>query len=70
VGAWNRTAFLHSGNLANLEDLFDPKRLEPDYIPTGYKPFWLSHMAVPGHPFGMELNEKDKNALVAFLKTL
>jgi hypothetical protein len=70
IGAWNRTGFLHSGNLANLEDLFDPKRLEPDYIPTGYKPFWLSHMAVPGHPFGMELNEKDKNALVAFLKTL
>ncbi len=70
VGAWNRTAFLHSGNLANLEDLFDPKRLEPDYIPTGYKPAWLTHMAVPGHSFGMELNEKDKTALVFFLKTL
>jgi hypothetical protein len=50
--------------------LFDPKRLEPNYIPTGYKPAWLSHMAVPGHPFGMELNEKDKKALVAFLKSL
>ena len=70
IGAWNRTAFMHGGNLANIEDMFDPKRLEPDYIPTGYKPFWLSHMAVPGHPFGIELNEKDKTALVAFLKTL
>jgi hypothetical protein len=70
IGVWNRTAFLHSGNLANLEDLFDAKRLEPGYIPTGYKPAWLSHMAVPGHPFGMELNEKDKGALVAFLKSL
>jgi len=70
VGSWNRTAFLHNGNLAYLEDLFDPKRMEPNYIPTGYKPAWLSHMAVPGHPFGMELNEKDKKALVAFLKTL
>jgi hypothetical protein len=70
VGAWNRTAFLHSGNLASLEDLFDPKRFEPGYIPTGYKPAWLTHMAVPGHPFGMELNEKDKYALVAFIKSL
>ena len=70
VGAWNRTAFLHGGNLANLGDLFDPKRLEPDYTPTGYMPPWLTHMAVPGHPFGMELNEKDKRALVAFIKSL
>ena len=70
IGAWNRTAFLHSGNLANLEDLFDPKRLEGNYIPTGYKPAWLSNMAVPGHPFGMELNDKDKTALVAFIKSL
>ena len=70
VGAWNRTAFLHGGNLANLEDLFDPKRLEPDYTPTGYMPPWLTHVAVPGHPFGMELNEKDKKALVAFIKSL
>ncbi len=70
VGAWNRTAFLHGGNLANLEDLFDSKRLEPDYTPTGYMPPWLTHMAVPGHPFGMELNEKDKRALVAFIKSL
>lgn len=70
VGAWNRTAFLHGGNLANLEDLFDPKRLEPDYTPTGFMPPWLTHMAVPGHPFGMELNEKDKRALVVFIKSL
>ena len=70
VGAWNRTAFLHGGNLANLEDLFDPKRLQPDYTPTGYMPPWLTHMAVPGHPFGMELSEKDKGALVAFIKAL
>ena len=70
IGAWNRTAFMHGGNLANIEDVFDPKRLEPDYVPTNYKPLWLSHMAVPGHPFGLELNEKDKKALVAFVKSL
>lgn len=69
-GAWNRTAFLHNGNLAKLEDMFDPKRMKADYIPTGYKPAWLPHMAVSGHPFGMTLNEKDKQALVAFIKSL
>jgi hypothetical protein len=26
--------------------------------------------AVPGHEFGMDLSATDKNALVAFLKTL
>jgi hypothetical protein len=50
--------------------MFDPKRLHTDYTPTGYKPPWLTHMAVHGHPFGMELNEKDKRALVAFIKSL
>jgi hypothetical protein len=70
IGAWNRTAFLHNGGLANLEDLLDPKRLEPDYIPTGFKPLWLKHMAVTGHPFGLELNTADKKALVAYLKSI
>ncbi|MEQ9441246.1 MAG: hypothetical protein RIG62_19540 [Cyclobacteriaceae bacterium] len=69
-GLWYRGPYLHSGNLAKLEDLFDPARLQDDYIPTGYKPYMVETMAVKGHEFGMELNEEDKNALVAFLKTL
>jgi len=48
VGVWNRTAFLHGGYLANLEDMFDPMRLDSNYIPTGYKPPWLKTMAVKG----------------------
>jgi hypothetical protein len=70
IGAWNRTAFFHSGSLANLEDLFDSKRFEPDYIPTGFKPYWLQHMPVEGHNFGIDLSDEDKSALVAFLKSL
>jgi len=70
IGVWNRTAFLHGGYLANLEDMFDPKRLDANYIPTGYKPPWLKTMAVKGHKFGLELNEKDKTALLAFLRSL
>lgn len=70
IGVWNRTAFLHGGNLANLEDMFDPNRLKDDYVPTGYKPPWKQRMAVPGHPFGMELRTDEKKALVAFLRSL
>jgi hypothetical protein len=70
IGVWNRTAFMHNGGLATLEDMFDAKRLENGYIPTGYKPTWLKTMAVPGHPFGLELNAADKSALIAYLKSL
>jgi hypothetical protein len=70
IGVWNRTALMHNGNLANLEDMFDPERLKPDYVPTYYKPAWLTQMAVPGHPFGMELNAGDKEALLAYLRSL
>lgn len=70
IGAWNRTAFLHDGHLANLEDLFDSTRFSPNYIPTYFKPIGVERMAVPGHPFGMELNAEEVKALVAFIKSL
>ena len=70
IGAWNRTAFLHGGYLANLEDMFDSTRFNEDYIPTGYKPPWAQHMAVKGHPFGTTLNKEDKAALLAFIRSL
>ena len=70
IGAWNRTAFLHDGSLANLEDLFDPGRLLSGYTPTYFKPIGVRQMAVPGHPFGMDLNPDEKKAVVAFIKSL
>lgn len=70
IGSWNRTAFLHDGHLADLEDLFDTARFSPNYIPTYFKPIGVTHMAVPGHPFGMELTTDEKKALVAFIKSL
>lgn len=70
IGAWNRTAFLHDGHLKTLEDMFDPARLSPNYIPTYFKPLGVERMAVLGHPFGMELGADDKKALVAFIKSL
>jgi hypothetical protein len=56
---------------STLEDWFDPRRLEPDYVPTGWKgPPGTVTRAVPGHDFGLDLNVADRSALLAFLRTL
>jgi hypothetical protein len=69
-GVWYQSAFFHNGSLSTLEEVLDPKRLQPDFIPTGFKPPHVKTMAVKGHPFGMELSDGDKRALIAFMKTL
>jgi len=69
-GVWFQSVFFHNGSLTSLEEVLDPKRLQTDYVPTGYKPPHLKTMAVKGHSFGFDLSEADKKALVAFMKTL
>jgi len=69
-GVWYRSMFGHSGWCANLEDWFDPHRTQEDYVPTGFKPYGVKTFAVKGHPFGLDLSEEDRRALIAFLKTL
>lgn len=69
-GVWYRSMFGHSGWCATLEDWFDPRRMQSDYVPTGFKPYRTETYAVRGHPFGTNLSEEDRNALIAFLKTL
>jgi hypothetical protein len=69
-GVWYRGPFEHNGSVAMLEDWFDPRRLRDDYVPTGFKGYGVTHRAVPGHPFGLDLSTEDKKALIAFLKTL
>jgi hypothetical protein len=69
-GVWYRSMFGHSGWCATLEDWFDPRRLDDDYIPTGFKPFDQDRYPVRGHPFGLTLSDTDRKALIAFLKTL
>jgi hypothetical protein len=39
-------------------------------IPTCNMPSRLKTMAVKGHKFGLDLNENDKTALLAFLRSL
>jgi hypothetical protein len=69
-GVWYRGPFEHNGSVATLEDWFDPLRLKPDYVPTGYRGYGVKTRAIVGHPFGLALSPEDKRALIAFLKTL
>jgi hypothetical protein len=70
-GVWYRGPFEHNGSVATLEDWFDRKRLEHNYVPTGWKgPPRTNTRAVRGHEFGLDLGADQRKALIAFLKTL
>lgn len=69
-GVWLRGPFEHDGSVATLEDWFNPRRLREDYVPTGFRGAGVKMRAVKGHPFGLDLSEEDRRALIAFLKTL
>jgi cytochrome c551/c552 len=69
-GVWYRSSFGHSGWCATLEDWFDPGRVRDDYVPTAWKPYGRQTYGVKGHPFGLKLEERERRALIAFLKTL
>jgi len=69
-GVWYRGPFGHTGSVQTLEDWFDPKRVNDDYVPTGFRGFGPRTRAVKGHVYGLGLSPADRNALIAFLKTL
>jgi hypothetical protein len=66
-GVWYRNAFGHSGQAASLEEWLDPARLGDDYVSKG---FHLGPGSIKGHEFGLRLVPDDRQALIAFLKTL
>jgi hypothetical protein len=71
LGVWYRGPFEHNGSCTTLEDWFDPRRLQNDYVPTGWKgPPGTKARAVQGHEFGLDLSVEERQALIAFLKTL
>ncbi len=69
-GVWYRSMFGHDGSCATLEDWFDPRRLEADYVPTGFRGYKVDRRSVPGHEYGLDLDDEDKRALISYLKTL
>lgn len=66
-GVWYRNAFGHGGQAETLEEWFDPARLKDDYVPKG---FHVGPGPIKGHEFGLKLSLADRQALIAFLKTL
>jgi hypothetical protein len=69
-GVWYRGLFNHDGAVTTLEEWFDPARLRPDFVPSGFIGHKMTRRAVPGHEHGLRLNPQDKTSLIAFLKTL
>ena len=70
LGVWYRSPFEHNGSAATLEEWFDKARLSDDYQPKGFAGYDGGPRAIPGHEFGLDLSPADKEALIAFLKTL
>ena len=68
-GVWYRGRYLHDGSVTSLEEMFNPTRLDPNFVPTGFKGT-DAHRAVLGHEFGLHLTDADREELIAFLKTL
>jgi hypothetical protein len=66
-GVWYRNAFGHGGWVDTLEEWFDPARLKGDYVPKSTP---MNPGPVKGHEFGLRLKAEDRQALIAFLKTL
>jgi hypothetical protein len=69
-GLWYRPSLLHDGSIASLEELFDPARLTEDHVAGGWKPPGVEKRAIRGHQFGLRLEPKEKEALLAFLRGL
>ena len=66
-GVWYRNAFNHSGQADTLEEWFDPARLKEDDLPKG---FHLDPGPIKGHEFELKLAPDNRQAIIAFLKTL
>jgi hypothetical protein len=69
-GLWYRGLYGPSGSVISLEDWFDPRRLESDYEPSGWRGPGVRFGAVLGHEFGLDLDPEEREALIAFLRTL
>jgi hypothetical protein len=70
LGLWYRGPFFHDGSLATLEDVFDPARLENDYVPSGFRGAGVEAKPIFGHEYGLDREASERADLVAFLRTL
>ena len=59
-GLWYRGPFEHNGSVATPEDWFNPARVKDDYVPTAFIGHRVTHRAVSGHNFGLDLSPDEK----------
>jgi hypothetical protein len=64
-GLATRATLLHDGTLADISSLLDPGRLDASYLEGARGPG-----PVRGHPFGLELDEPERRALLVYLRSL
>jgi hypothetical protein len=69
-GVWYRGRYTHDGSVATLEEMFDPDRLKDTHVPGGWRPSGSETHAIKGHEFGLRLEPAEREALIAFLRTL
>ena len=69
-GLWYRGHYLHDGSVANLEEMFDPDRLNDSHKRAGWSLPGVETRAIKGHAFGLRLQPEERTALIAFLRTL
>ena len=69
-GLWYRGHYLHDGAAASLEEMFDPDRVKETHVRGGYSPAGVKNRAIAGHEFGLKLESREREQLIAFLRTL
>ena len=66
----SQRGYRHDGSVASLEEMFGASRLNSDHVPGGWKGPGVTQRAIPGHLFGLNLKPDDKDALLAYLRSL
>ena len=69
-GVWYRGHYLHDGSVASLEEMFDPDRVKQTHVSEGWSPPGSESRAIAGHEFGLKLTAREREQLIAFLRTL
>ncbi len=64
------STLLQSQTTTTLEELLDPARLSDSFAPSGFMLPGQTARPVKGHEFGLKLNDTERGALIAFLRSL
>ena len=70
-GVWYRGPLQHSGQVATLEEWFDPRRLSDTFVSQGgFRDPAAPSGAVRGHEMALKVTPQERLDLIAFLRTL